>query len=116
MFVNNFEDVMAKDVNIGDLVIVQDGDYVNKSLVVKIEAEKLDGAYVPLTEHGTLLVDGVLASSYANGPHDVAHVLLTPARWLPSLFLSGEEGERLFVTAAKHVGYHLHQLGLLTYY
>ena len=70
--------------------------------MVKIEAEKLDGAYVyvPLTEHGTLLVDGVLASSYTNGPHDWAHVLITPARWLPSLFLDDREGERVIATAA----------------
>ena len=62
MFVNNYKDVMAEDVNIGDLVIVQYGDYVNKSRVVKIEAEEQEGAYVPLTEHGNLLVDGVLLS------------------------------------------------------
>merc|ERR1719187_2739758 len=116
MFINDYEDVLAEDVNIGDSVIVEDGEFVNKSRVVKIEAEKLDGAYVPLTEHGTLLVDGILASCYANGPHNWAHALMTPARWLPSFFLGGEEGERLFATAAKHVGYHLHQLGLLNYY
>ena len=37
-------------------------------------------------------------------------------RWFPSVFLSEEEGERLFGTAAKHVGYYLHKLGLLNYY
>ena len=37
-------------------------------------------------------------------------------RWFPSMFLSEEEGERLFVTAAKHVGYYLNKLGLLNYY
>ena len=116
MFVNDYEDVLAEDVNIGDSVIVEDGDYANKSRVVKIEAEKLNGAYVPLTEHGTLLVDGVLCSSYANAPHDAAHALMTPARWFPSVFLGEEEGERLFVTAAKHLGYYLNKLGLLNYY
>jgi len=116
MFVNNYKDVMAEDVNIGDLVIVQYGDYVNKSRVVKIEAEEQEGAYVPLTEHGNLLVDGVLCSCYANGPDVVAHVLMTPARWIPSLFLDDREGERVIATAAKHFAYYLHKLGLLNYY
>jgi len=116
MFINNYKDVLAEDVNINDLVIIEDGDYVNKSRVVKIEAEKLDGAFVPLTEHGTLLVDGVLCSSFANVPHDIAQLLAAPMRWFPSVFLGEEEGERLFVTAAKHLGYYLYKLGLLNYY
>merc|ERR1719309_486972 len=81
MFVNDYEDVLAEDVNIGDSVIIEVGEFVNKSRVVKIEAEKLDGAYVPLTERGTLLVDGVLTSCYTNGDHYVAHALMTPAIW-----------------------------------
>jgi len=116
MFVNDYEDVLAEDVNIGDSVIIEVGEFVNKSRVVKIEAEKLDGAYVPLTEQGTLLVDGVLCSSFANVPHGIAQLLAAPMRWFPSMFLSDEEGERLFVTAAKHLGYYLNKLGLLNYY
>ena len=116
MFVNNYEDVMAENVNIGDMVIIKDGNNVTKSRVVNIEAGEQEGAYVPLTEHGTLLVDGVLCSSFANVPHDVAQLLAAPMRWFPSVFLGEEEGERLFVTAAKHLGYYLNQLGLLNYY
>merc|ERR1719187_29999 len=116
MFVNNYEDVMAENVNIGDMVIIKDGNNVTKSRVINIEAGEQEGAYVPLTEHGTLLVDGVLCSSFANVPHGIAQVMAAPMRWFPSVFLSEEEGERLFVTAAKHVGYHLHKLGLLNYY
>merc|ERR1712055_210479 len=116
MFVNNYEDVMAENVNIGDLVIIKDGNNVTKSRVVNIEAGEEEGAYVPLTEHGTLLVDGVLCSSFANVPHGIAQLMAAPMRWFPSVFLSEEEGERLFVTVAKHVGYYLHKLGLLNYY
>merc|ERR1711970_819781 len=47
----NSKDVMAKDVNIGDRVMVQDGDHVKKSVVVEIGLEAMVGAYVPLTEH-----------------------------------------------------------------
>jgi len=116
MFVNNYEDVMAENVNIGDMVIIKDGNNVTKSRVINIEAGEQEGAYVPLTEHGTLLVDGVLCSSFANVPHGIAQLLAAPMRWFPAVFLSEDEGERLFVTAAKHVGYYLHKLGLLNYY
>jgi len=116
MFVNNYEDVMAENVNIGDMVIIKDGNNVTKSRVINIEAGEQEGAYVPLTEHGTLLVDGVLCSSFANVPHGIAQLMAAPMRWFPAVFLSEDEGERLFVTAAKHVGYYLHKLGLLNYY
>merc|ERR1719309_1532478 len=116
MFVNNYEDVMAENVNIGDMVIIKDGNNVTKSRVVKIEAEEQEGAYVPLTEQGTLLVDGVLASSYTNVPHDIAQFLAAPIRWFPSVFLDDGDGERVIATAAKHLGYYLNKLGLLNYY
>jgi len=116
IFVNDYEDVLAEDVDIGDTVMVEDGNKVTKSRVVNIEAGDQEGAYVPLTEHGTLLVDGVLCSSFANVPHGIAQLLAAPMRWFPSVFLSEEEGERLFVTAAKHAGYYLHRLGLLNFY
>jgi len=116
MFVNNYEDVMAENVNIGDMVIIKDGNNVTKSRVVKIEAEEQEGAYVPLTEQGTLLVDGVLCSSFANVPHDIAQFLAAPLRWFPSVLLGDGEGERIITTAAKHAGYYLHKIGLLNYY
>merc|ERR1712002_404462 len=116
MFVNDYEDILAENVVIGDTVIVEDGNNVTKSRVVNIEAEVKEGAYVPLTEHGTLLVDGVLCSSFANIPHDILQFIAAPVRWFPSLFLSEEEGERSFVTASKHLGYYIHKLGLLKYY
>ena len=53
------------------------------------------GAFVPLTEHGTLLVDGVLASNYASFPHGLSHALTAPFRLWPALlsewFIVGEK-------------------------
>ena len=43
------------------------------------------GAYVPLTMEGTIMVDGVLASCYPFGYHDLAHFGMAPIRWFPTL-------------------------------
>ena len=49
------------------------------------------GAYVPITDAGTLLVDGVLVSCYTNTDHWMAHAALAPLRWWPSLLLDNEQ-------------------------
>merc|ERR1719335_754144 len=38
------------------------------------------GMYCPLTAHGTIVVDGVVYSSYTHGPHWLCHLLFTPLR------------------------------------
>merc|ERR1711970_255944 len=112
----NSKDVMAKDVNIGDRVMVQDGDHVKKSVVVEIGLEAMVGAYVPLTEHGTLMVDDVLCSCYTNCDHPTVHLLFSPARWFPSLFLTDTEGGTIYSRLGPHVGYYLHKIGMLNYF
>ena len=57
------------------------------SSVVEINIEEKTGAYVPLTEAGTMIVDGVLVSCYTNTNHFLAHIVLAPLRWVPSLLL-----------------------------
>ena len=34
---------------------------------------------------GNIIVDGVLASCYAFGNHDMAHIGVSPIRWFPRL-------------------------------
>ena len=47
------------------------------------------GLYSPLTASGTLMVDGVLASTYATAAHPAyIHALVTPLRVLSKLFPS----------------------------
>ena len=41
------------------------------------------GAYVPLTEGGNIVVDGVLASCYASFDHNFAHLAMIPMQWYP---------------------------------
>merc|ERR1719402_485749 len=113
-----YKDVMARDVRIGDEMFVQDDETggVKKTAVVQIEVEELEGAYVPVTDHGTLLVDGVYSSCYTNTRHSLAHLALAPARWMPSLFLltnKEEEGESGIASLAKLTGYYLHKMGML---
>merc|ERR1719319_33755 len=85
--------ILAKDVSIGDMVTVGDGKQIGFSLVKNIRLESKMGAYVPLTEAGTLLVDGVLVSSYTNMDHRLAHILSQPLRWFPTWFLDNQESQ-----------------------
>ena len=63
---------------------------------------------MPMTREGTLIVNGVLASSYASFDHDIAHIGMTPIQWIPKIveWLLGEDNGRLltFVSISKEVG------------
>ena len=49
--------------------------------VLKITAVSDVGLYAPLTAHGNLFADGVLASCYAHvRSHNLGHVMMTPVR------------------------------------
>ena len=43
------------------------------------------GAYAPLTMEGNIMVDGVLASCYANYDHDRSHFAVAPISWMLGL-------------------------------
>ena len=45
----------------------------------------MTGAYVPLTNTGNIVVDGVLASCYASFDHDLAHIAIKPMQWYPGI-------------------------------
>uniref|UniRef100_A0A3B1JQ04 Hedgehog protein n=1 Tax=Astyanax mexicanus TaxID=7994 RepID=A0A3B1JQ04_ASTMX len=77
----------ASRVRRGDCVLVsgKDGE-VHLSKIVSISLEKRTGVYAPLTEHGNLFVDGVLASSYASvEDHRLAHWAFGPVQFLDGL-------------------------------
>ena len=65
------------------------------------------GAYVPLTEDGNIVVDGVLASCYASFNHDLAHFLMIPIQWYPDMMeriFGVNNGSPEYVNIAKGLG------------
>ncbi len=74
----------AKSLNREDVIITYDFNKQMK-LEEKIESiliEPVDGFAGPLTMSGTLLVDGILASSYAViESQKLAHAVMAPVRW-----------------------------------
>lgn len=70
----------------GDYVLVYGVDGgIQPSRIISVSSKEGVGVHAPLTEHGTLFVDGVLASSYAAmEDHRLAHLAFGPLRLLLS--------------------------------
>lgn len=68
----------------GDCVLVHSAEgHVRPSRITSVTIEDSTGVYAPLTEAGTLFVEGVLASSYALvEDHGLAHWAFGPVRLL----------------------------------
>ncbi|KAK6186135.1 hypothetical protein SNE40_008232 [Patella caerulea] len=77
-------DVMAKDVKVGDELIVYDEmlykDAPGSEEVVDIEVIEGKGVFAPFTKQGRLIVNGVLVSCYAEVNPSLAHTALAPLR------------------------------------
>ena len=107
---NNFiKDVFAKDIFVGDVVYALNNRKGELVEVVNITKIQMTGAYVPLTDTGTLIVDGVLVSCYTNTYHWLAHSILAPFRWLPNLLFGNAVDDkskwtRTLTTALKKLG------------
>ena len=72
----------------GDYVLIHgSGDQVRPSRIISISVEDGVGIYSPLTQDGTVFVDGVLASTYAVvEDHRLAHWAFGPVRFLFSIY------------------------------
>ena len=65
------------------------------------------GAYVPLTREGLIVVDGVLASCYADFDHDLAHLIMTPMQRFSKVmqWIFGDDtGFAIYVNTARELG------------
>ena len=92
-----FSAVFASDVREGDSVLVSTstGTAV-EDRVVAVEVTAATGVFAPLTAAGNLVVDGVVASSYAViESQSVAHAVFAPWRWRAGLFGATDDDNRV---------------------
>ncbi|XP_028849499.1 desert hedgehog protein [Denticeps clupeoides] len=82
-----YQACFAARVKRGDYVLTHGTNgRVQPSRIASVTQEERRGVYAPLTEHGTLFVDGVLASSYATvEDHGLAHWAFGLLRYVSSL-------------------------------
>ena len=78
-----FFPVFAADVSKGDYVLVLDGKSgMKKDEVVSTDMVSLNGVYSPLTDHGNIVVEDILASCYSvYESHSIQHLAFAPFRW-----------------------------------
>ena len=65
------------------------------------------GAFVPLTAEGKILVDGVLASCYADFHHDLAHLTMAPMQKFSAVMnwiFGVDTGYPVYVSIARQMG------------
>ncbi len=75
-------EVRASEVRVGDVMY---GDGKRREIVVRRKASSMGtGRYAPVTESGTMTVDGLLVTTYAIETN-TAHALLAPLRAAPSV-------------------------------
>ncbi|XP_037629973.1 desert hedgehog protein [Sebastes umbrosus] len=82
---SEYQAQFASRAKTGDCVLIHAAGQVRPSRIITVSVEESVGVYAPLTEAGTVFVDGVLASSYALvEDHRLAHWAFGPVRLLSS--------------------------------
>ena len=71
---NIFEYVFAKDLKLNDILVSDNDGVIQNETIIKIQKIKEMGVYAPLTESGTMFVDNIYVSCYADTKkHELAH-------------------------------------------
>ena len=83
------ESVFADQLEEGDRLVSWKGE----ETVVGVEVAREKGIWTPLTMEGTLLVDGLLASSYASFSHHASDMALAPIKMFPRLLLDDQQSQ-----------------------
>merc|ERR1712002_289906 len=98
----------AKDLQPTDILLSLNEEKIEKTEIASLDYVYSNGYRAPLTEEGTLLVDGILASCYASFDHWYSHKMVTPVRMFPDLLDSEEsqhqDGTRTVIQRMKQIG------------
>eukprot|EP00736_Rhodelphis_marinus_P008077 Rmarinus@m.23656 len=74
--------IFAAELHAGCHIISIEDSKPHRATVISVESDLYQGAYAPFTAEGTIIVDGVFASSYALfRDHSVAHAFMKPYIW-----------------------------------
>lgn len=74
--------VHASNIRLNDQLMFIDGTDVIPARVINVEVVHSQGFYAPLTGSGTIILNGFVASNYAEVKnHDMAHLIMQPYRW-----------------------------------
>ena len=91
IFLSDGSDNFAKDLHVGSAMAAG-------QVVSQIENVEHNSLFAPVTESGMVVVDGILASCYADLPHAVAHSVIShPLRiynWFSQMYWQGIFSER----------------------
>lgn len=86
--------VFASQVQPGQCVYTSSEEsepHVRISVVTFVEEQRSTGLYAPLTQHGSIVVNGVLSSCYAAvDSHELSHWAFAPLRFLYSMLGSSQ--------------------------
>ena len=77
------------------------------SKVISVSSFAMQGAHVPLTMEGNIVVDGILASCYPSCYHDLAHIGMSPIQFFPTImeWMFGEDnGSSTYVNIVNDLG------------
>ena len=97
----------ADQITIDDEVLIPQNNEVTPTKVISVSSFAMQGAYVPLTMEGNIVVDGILASCYPSCYHDLGHTGMLPIQFFPTImeWIFGEDnGPSIYTNIVNDLG------------